>query len=40
MSSPGKLRRVTLVGTEVSEEPNAYIIVVARINYLGTTSIS
>jgi hypothetical protein len=31
MASSGKLRRVALVGTEVSEELSAYIIRVTRI---------
>jgi hypothetical protein len=36
MPSSGMLRRVALVGTDVSEELNASIIRVTRINELGT----
>jgi hypothetical protein len=37
MVSPGMLRRVALVRTDVSEEPNASFIRVTRIDELGTT---
>jgi hypothetical protein len=37
MVSSGMLRRVTLVGTDVSEELNASFIRVTRIGELGTT---
>jgi hypothetical protein len=37
MTSSGILRRVTLVRTDVSEEPSASIIRVTRIGVLGTT---
>jgi hypothetical protein len=37
MVSSGMLRSVTLVRTDVSEEPSASIIGVARIGELGTT---
>jgi hypothetical protein len=37
MSSPGMLRRVTLVRTDVSEELSAYFMSVTRIAELGTT---
>jgi hypothetical protein len=37
MLSSGMLRRVTLVGTDVSEEPSASIIRVTRIGELGAT---
>jgi hypothetical protein len=37
MASAGMLRRVALVGTEVSEEISASIIKVTRIGELGTT---
>jgi hypothetical protein len=36
MSSPGMLRRVTLVKTDVSEESSASIIRVTRIGEVGT----
>jgi hypothetical protein len=37
MASPGMLRRVALVRTDVSEELSYYIIRVTRIRELGTT---
>jgi hypothetical protein len=37
MVSSGLLRRVALVGTEVSEEPGASFIRVTKIDELGTT---
>jgi hypothetical protein len=37
MVSSGLLRRVTLVRTDVSEEPGAYFIRVTKIGALGTT---
>jgi hypothetical protein len=37
MVSSGKLRRVALVRTDVSEEPSASFIKVTRIGELGTT---
>jgi hypothetical protein len=37
MASSGMLRRVALVRTDVSEEPDASIIRVTRIGELGTT---
>jgi hypothetical protein len=37
MVSSGMLRRLALVRTEVSEEPNAFFIRVTRIGELGTT---
>jgi hypothetical protein len=37
MASSGMLRRVSLVRTDVSEEPNAFFIRVTRIGELGTT---
>jgi hypothetical protein len=37
MASSGMLRRVALVGTDVSEELSASFIRVARIGELGTT---
>jgi hypothetical protein len=37
MSSPGMLRRVAVVRTDVSEEPRASIIRVTPIGELGTT---
>jgi hypothetical protein len=37
MASSGMLRRVALVGTDVSEELSAFIIKVTRISELGTT---
>jgi hypothetical protein len=37
MQSSGTLRRVALVGTDVSEERRASIISVTRIGELGTT---
>jgi hypothetical protein len=36
MVSPGMLRRVALVGTDVSEEPSASFIRATRIGELGT----
>jgi hypothetical protein len=37
MVSSGMLRRVTLVITDVSEEPSAFFIRVTRISEVGTT---
>jgi hypothetical protein len=37
MASPGMLRRVALVRTDVSEEPSASFIRVTRIGELATT---
>jgi hypothetical protein len=37
MASPGMLRRVALVITDVSEELRAYFIMVTRLCELGTT---
>jgi hypothetical protein len=39
MASSGKLRRVALVRTDVSEEPSAFFIRVTRIGELGTASV-
>jgi hypothetical protein len=40
MSSSGTLRRVTLVRTDISEEPSTSIIRVTRIGELGTLAVT